>query len=40
MYFISNGMNSNEIIDKFEGFQNGTNVIGIVYEMNLNQKTI
>ena len=35
MYFISNGMNSNEILDKFEGFQNGTNVIkiGIVYEM-------
>ena len=29
MYFMSNDMNSNEIINKFDGFYNGTNIIKI-----------
>ena len=29
MYFRSNEMNSNEIINKFDGFYNGINIIKI-----------
>ena len=36
MYFMSNEMNSNEILDKFDGFHNSINVIKtiIINEMN------
>ena len=35
MYFMSNEMNFSEILNKFDGFQNGINVIkiGIISEM-------